>query len=263
MRRLWAVALAFAALSAAADDWVTVPFITTPDEVVHRMLELAGTGERDLVIDLGSGDGRIVIAAAREFGARGVGIELDRGLVEKSRGNAVKAGVADRVSFVHGDVLQTDISAATVVTVYLLPALINRLQPIFLASLEPGTRIVSHSFTMAGWRPDARETLRIAKPHPGQGPESTLYLWIVPADLRGVWQAPGTRVRVHQNFQEVELEGRLAGRELSPSKGKLRGRELVWEADGMRFEARLQGETLAGELVYPDGHQAIRLQRER
>ena len=233
----------------AAEESLTVPFITTPDEVVHRMLQLAQTRPGDLVVDLGSGD------------ARGLGIELDAGLVESSRANAVRAGVAERVSFVRGDVLEADISAASVVTVYLLPELLNRLQPTLLQRLQPGTRIVSHAFTMTGWRPDSRETMRIAKPHPGQGDQSSLYLWIVPAEVRGVWQAEGTRIRIHQNFQDIELEGRLLGREITSSRASLRGRDVLWDANGLRFQGRLQGDRIAGELSGPDRREPLVLTR--
>ena len=126
------------------------PFVTTPSDVVMRMLRLAGAGPGDLVADLGSGDGRIVIAAARELGARGLGIELDPALVEKSRENAQAAGVADRVRFVQGDVLLADISQASVVTVYLLPQLMQKLQPRLLDELQPGSRIVSHARASRG-----------------------------------------------------------------------------------------------------------------
>src|SRR5882672_10961628 len=144
MRALLSLLLVAGACAAAAQDteW-RVPFITTPDEVVARMLALAGTRADDYVVDLGSGDGRIVIAAARKYGARGLGIELDEKLVNESRENARKAGVADRVTFVQGDVLVADFSRATVVTVYLLPGLIGQLEPRFLSGLKPGTRIVS------------------------------------------------------------------------------------------------------------------------
>src|SRR5919201_4843787 len=152
MRTLLALLVAAAALAARADenDW-RVPFIATPDEVVARMLELAGTGPEDYVVDLGSGDGRIVIAAAQRFGARGLGIELDGELVRSSRENARRAGVAERAKFIQGDVLSADFSRASVVTVYLLPQLIDELQSRFLATLQPGTRIVSHAFRAAGW----------------------------------------------------------------------------------------------------------------
>jgi precorrin-6B methylase 2 len=254
MRKLALVAFALLGMGAARADepLLPVPFITTPEEVVEGMLRLAGTGPRDLVMDLGSGDGRIVIAAAEKFGARGLGIELDGSLVEESRENARRAKVADRVSFVQGDVLAADISQATVVTVYLLPGLINRLQPRFLESLRPGTRIVSHAFAMTSWRPDRAEIVRISKPHPGQGDESRLYLWIVPAEVRGVWQAPGTRLTIHQNFQEIQIEGQLAGREITDSRARLIGREITWEANRIRFRGRIQDDRIAGELELPE-----------
>jgi precorrin-6B methylase 2 len=263
IKRFWFLIAVLFSTGGAAEESLTVPFITTPDEVVQRMLQLAETRPGDLVVDLGSGDGRIVIAAAQKFGARGLGIEIDAGLVAKSRDNAARAGVADRVSFVQGDVLAADISAASVVTVYLLPGLINRLQPRFLERLQPGTRIVSHAFAMTGWRPDRRETMRISGPHPGQGDESRLYLWIVPAEARGVWRATGTQIRIHQNFQEIELEGRLLGREITSSRASLRGREILWEANGLRFQGRLQGELIAGELVGSDRRQPLALTRAR
>ena len=261
--RLAVVAVFLSSALCAAEESLTVPFITTPDEVVQRMLALAQTRPGDLVADLGSGDGRIVIAAAQKFGARGLGIELDPGLVQRSRENAARAGVADRVSFVQGDVLATDISAASVVTVYLLPDLMNRLQPRFLQRLQPGTRIVSHSFTMTGWRPDGRETMHVAGAHPGQGDESSLYLWIVPADVRGVWQAAGTRIRIYQNFQEIELEGLLNGREISAARATLRGRDITWEANGERFEGRLQEGRITGELTGANARQPLVLTRAR
>ncbi|HEY7239181.1 MAG TPA: class I SAM-dependent methyltransferase [Burkholderiales bacterium] len=261
--RLAVVAFFLSSALCAAEESLTVPFITTPDEVVQRMLALAQTRPGDLVADLGSGDGRIVIAAAQKFGARGLGIELDAGLVQRSRENAARAGVADRVSFVQGDVLAADISAASVVTVYLLPDLMNRLQPRFLQRLQPGTRIVSHSFTMTGWRPDGRENMHVAGPHPGQGDESSLYLWIVPAEARGVWQAQGSRIRIYQNFQEIELEGRLKGRELTGSRATLRGRDIAWEANGERFEGRVEEGRITGELIGANARQPLVLTRAR
>jgi len=222
------------ALPALADenDW-QVPFITTPGDVVERMLELAGTKADDLVADLGSGDGRIVIAAARKYGARGLGIELDQKLVDLSRENARKAGVADRVAFVQGDVLEADFSKATVVTVYLLPNLISQLEPRFLA-LRPGTRIVSHSFRMPSWRPDRTVTLQVTQPHPGQGDVSTLYLWIVPADVRGVWKRGSQRVRIEQDYQEIDVDG---------ARGMLAGNAISWG----KFRGRVEGNRIVGD----------------
>ena len=212
------------------------PFITTPPAVVERMLELAGTRAEDFVVDLGSGDGRIVIAAAQKFGARGLGIELDAGLVEKSRQNAWAAKVAEKAQFVHGDVLVADISKATVVTVYLLPALMTKLQARFIDELAPGTRIVSHAFGMAGWAPDRSETVTLTERHRGQGDESTLHLWIVPAEVRGVWRGPGVQVRIEQNYQRIEVDGAAA---------TLAGRDIAWSG----FRGRVEGNRIVGELA--------------
>lgn len=243
------VALACVCAAHAADPPERAPFVTTPEEVVERMLALADTRADDVVMDLGSGDGRIVIAAARRFGARGVGIELDARLVEVSRENARSAGVADRVRFALGDVRHADLSPATVVTVYLLPAIMNQLQPKFLTELKPGARIVSHAFAMAGWKPDRTETVRLSRRHEGQGDESRIHLWVVPAQVRGEWSAPGWRLWLSQNFQEVELEAEHAGRRLAVVEARLRGTEFAFAADGLRYAGRVEGDRLVGELV--------------
>ncbi|HUQ25518.1 MAG TPA: methyltransferase domain-containing protein [Burkholderiales bacterium] len=236
MRLLVAVLLC-ASMAAARGEEVEwqVPFITTPEEVVERMLELAGTRADDLVVDLGSGDGRIVIMAARKFGARGLGIELDQRLVEKSRDNARAAGVAARVSFMQGDVLTADISKASVVTVYLLPGLIGQLQQRFTGELRPGTRIVSHAFGMTGWTPDRTGVMRLTKSHPGQGDESRLFLWIVPADVRGLWRGDGHRFSIEQNYQQIEVDG---------VNGRLSGSDVSWG----RFRGRVDGDRMSGEM---------------
>jgi SAM-dependent methyltransferase len=150
-------------------------FVATPEQVGIEMLELAGVTKDDVVYDLGSGDGRLVIATAREFGARGVGVELDAKLVQDSRESALKAGVADRALFLWQDIFQADIAPATVVALYLSPALNLKLRPKLLRELRPGTRIVSHDFDMGDWRPT--RTLRVK----GPTREHTIRLWIVPA----------------------------------------------------------------------------------
>jgi protein-L-isoaspartate O-methyltransferase len=250
MKALAGLVLGLAAGMACADEneW-RPPFITTPPEVVERMLELAGTRANDLVIDLGSGDGRIVIAAAMIYGARGLGIELDAALVEKARDKARAGGVDERVRFVQGDVLVADISQATVVTVYLLPALMAKLQSRFIDELAPGTRIVSHAFGMAGWAPDRSETVRISGRHPGQGDESLLHLWIVPADVRGVWRGAGLQVRIEQNYQKIEVEG--------TRRASLSGRDIAWDDGAGPFRGRVEGNRIVGELR----GRAIELQR--
>jgi len=237
---LAAALLLTAAARADENEW-QVPFITTPTEVVERMLEFAGTRPGDLVADLGSGDGRIVILAAQKFGARGLGIELDQSLVEKSRANAKAAKVEDLVRFVQGDVLEADFSKATVVTVYLLPGLITKLERRFLTELAPGTRIVSHAFTMTGWKPDQTRLLRVAGAHPGQGDESRLCLWIVPADVRGEWRGGPWRLRIEQNYQEIEIEG--------AKEAKLSGREISWTIGDASFRGRVDGATITGRVT--------------
>jgi SAM-dependent methyltransferase len=151
-----------------------VPYVQTPDRVVQEMLALADVRPDDVVYDLGAGDGRVVIAAARWRGAHGVGIEIDPDLVRHARHEAERAGVADRVRFETGDLFAAPLGAATVVTLYLSPELNARLRPRLLAELRPGTRIVSHQFPMADWRPAQSVTLTV------DGREHVLHLWIVP-----------------------------------------------------------------------------------
>ncbi len=149
-----------------------VPYVRTPERVVHEMLALASVGPRDVVYDLGAGDGRIVIAAARWRGARGVGIEIDADLVRQARRDAERAGVADRVRFEAQDLFVTDLREATVVTLYLSPELNARLRPRLLADLRPGARIVSHQFPIGDWAPTETRRLRV------DGREHVLYLWL-------------------------------------------------------------------------------------
>jgi len=249
LRGLFIAAATAAAFCAGAQEVERAPFITTPPDVVASMLRFAGTGPDDLVADLGSGDGRIVIAAAREFGARGLGIELDAALVEKSRDSARAAGVAERVSFVRGNVLSADISKASVVTIYLLPGLINQLQRRFLDELRPGTRIVSHAFTMVGWQADRSETVRIEpQGETRQGGSSTIFLWVVPAKARGTWTGGDLRLKISQSFQEIDVEGTTAGKPLAGVRATLSGNDIAWEARGVRFRGRVAGDRIVGEL---------------
>jgi len=164
-----------------------VPYIRTPQAVVDKMLDLAEVGPDDFLIDLGSGDGRIVITAAQKRGARGFGVELDPSLVEASNETARKAGVGERARFFARDLFDTDIREATVLTMYLLPHVNLQLRPRLLAQLKPGTRVVSHDWDMGEWQPDAKAVLEgLVKPvMPIQA--STVYLWIVPARVAGSW----------------------------------------------------------------------------
>jgi ribosomal protein L11 methylase PrmA len=155
------------------------PFVVTPPDVVDRMLTLANVGPRDVVYDLGCGDGRIVIAAAQKFGARGVGVDIDPARIYDAEQNAKRAGVEKRVTFILQDALKTDVSDATVVTLYLLSALNVQLRPILTRQLRPGARIVSHSFAMGDWEPEVVDTFRSA-----DGLNRTLYLWKTDGKVR-------------------------------------------------------------------------------
>jgi len=183
-----------------------VPFVTTPDRVTLAMLQAAKVGPQDYVIDLGSGDGRIVITAARRFGASGLGVEIVPDLVAQSRENARIAGVEARAHFREGDLFETDLRPATVVTLYLLPDVNLQLRPRLLA-LVPGTRIVSHDWDMGDWKPDKTITLDVPEKQVGLEKVSRVHLWIVPARIDGEWcgrgAARGTRLALRQEFQHV------------------------------------------------------------
>ena len=192
-----ALAIGLQGASRAQDE---VPFITTPDPVTLAMLQLAGVRSNDFVVDLGSGDGRIVITAASRFGARGLGVEIDPSLVARSRDNARAGGVADRVEFRLQDLFQTDLSVAQVVTLYLLPEVNLQLRPRLLA-MAPGTRIVSHDWDMGDWQPDRQRTLDVPEKAIGRDKRSTVYLWLVPAQVQGLWCTAGGSLAVTQRFQ--------------------------------------------------------------
>jgi len=181
-RRGWSLGLAVVMLGAVfvlgcapGRRFPDVPYVATPDRVITEMLRIASVGPDDLLYDLGSGDGRIVIAAARQFGTRGVGIEIDPALVEVANENARQAGVTHLVRFVQGDIFVADFSKATVVMLYLLPELNLRLRPRLLTELAPGTRVVSHNYDMGTWVP--QRSLRITADHR----DHYVYFWVVPA----------------------------------------------------------------------------------
>lgn len=166
-----------AAVPATSTQASLAPYVPTPQDVVERMLTLAGVSKNDVVVDLGSGDGRLVVTAAKQFGARGIGIDIDPARIADGRANAAKAGVESMVEFRQEDALQADVSKATVVTLYLLSGSNVRLRPHLLSQLKPGARIVSHQFGMGDWAPDKVETFTDSN-----GTSRTLYLWTVGAN---------------------------------------------------------------------------------
>jgi SAM-dependent methyltransferase len=175
----FAASLLAASLPAASpgqeSSWTSgAPYVSTPPEVVDRMLALAGVASGDVVYDLGCGDGRIVIAAVRTPGVRGVCVEIDASILKEARANAERAGVADRIRFVEGDLFEVPISDATVVTLYLLPLVNRQLRPRLLAELKPGTRVVSHRFDMGDWKPERTVTVDV------EGRQAVVHRWVIP-----------------------------------------------------------------------------------
>ena len=191
-----------------------VPFITSPDNVTLEMLNAAGVKRGDHVIDLGSGDGRIVILAAKRFEATGLGVEIDPRLVEISKTNARNADVADKAEFLQQDLFKTDLAAATVITMYLLSEVNLQLRPSLLA-LKPGTRIVSHDWDMGDWQPDRTTVVPVPNKAVGLEKSSKVHLWTVPARVDGLWCATGllrgASIRLTQRYQV--FEGVLAWRD--------------------------------------------------
>jgi hypothetical protein len=233
-----------------------VPFVTTPTPVVQGILDLAAVGPSDFIIDLGSGDGRIVIAAAHERGARGFGVEIDGRLVDRANEAARVAGVADRAEFLVQDIFETVLSPATVVTMYLLPDVNLALRPRLLGMLRPGTRIVTHDYDLGDWEPDARVHLQAPGKTVGLRKESDLFLWVVPADVTGRWRGgDGTLLEFTQRFQKVSVRVRGSGR-TRVLEGRLRGEVLDIPPGGPGepgWRLRVEGERLIGTRVDAGG----------
>jgi SAM-dependent methyltransferase len=250
-----------------------LPYVPTPPEVVAEMIQMARITPDDVIYDLGCGDGRIVITAARKFGARGVGVDIDPELVKESQENARKAGVADRVNFFERDLFQTDLREATVLTLYLLPELNLLLRPKIFQELRPGARILSHDFDMGEWKPDQTAVVPNAR-YFFEGKfshqrDARIYYWVMPADAAGSWRwripAPGgeqeVRLQLSQKFQEItgkvtigRAEGALEDLRLSGDRIRF---TVVHEAGGgketLRFQGRISGNTLQGRVEAQGG----------
>jgi hypothetical protein len=223
-----------------------VIFIATPEGVSMEMLRLGSVTERDVVFDLGSGDGRVVVAAARDFGARGVGVEIDPELVKSSRDLAYGAGVTERTTFLWQDLFATDLRPATVVTLYLRDDVNLRLRPKLLGELAPGSRVVSHDFDMGDWRPDRTQRVR------GPNRNHTLYLWMVPADVAGVWRTRvGDRdgmLSLSQRYQVLGGTLSLDGHELAITAARLSGDRITLTAGLHVLTGRVSGDAIEGHV---------------
>ncbi len=233
-----------------------VPYVQTPPRVVRRMLQMAEIKSSDVLWDLGSGDGRIVIAAATEFGARAVGYEIDPALIRESRARAQRAGVASRTKFLEKDLFSLAFAEPSVVTLYLLPEFNMKLRPMLLAQMRPGTRVVSHEWDMGDWQPD--ETLVVRSPEKpyGTNREHKMMLWVIPAPVAGRWRIE-TAMPHPANGLTIELTQRIQILDPTPDRGEtpwahLRGTSLAigWNEVSTRWALRGQiaGGQWRGEL---------------
>ncbi len=248
------LALGFAAAHAQTQDTLPAPigqvskdsvWVPTPDLLIHRMLQLADTTRRDFVIDLGSGDGRIPIAAAKVFGARALGVELEQNLIDYSIRSAKRQGVAGRAKFIKQDLFETDLSKATVIAMYISPPVMEKLRAKLL-TLAPGTRLVSHHFTLGDWTPD--EMVQVE--------ERRAYLWLVPAQVEGRWAMrmgdTDYALRFEQAHQMLSSAADIDGRPTTAFGARLRGDTIRFNlidrnGDSRLFTGRVQGKAMRGD----------------
>jgi hypothetical protein len=233
------------------------PYVPSPQSVVSDMLRYADVGKEDFLIDLGSGDGRIVLTAAKVFGARGFGVEIKDDLVKRANEAAQKEGLADRVKFMKQDLFKTDISQASVITMYLLPDTVNLLKDKFLTELRPGTRIVSHDYPLTGWIPEKYVQMDLEDKVQISGVTTTLiYLYIVPAKVAGQWQVrmppaiskqPAT-LSLKQQLTRVSGSLAVDGKEIPLEDVKLRGDHLSFKLAGRsgQYSGVVKGGEIAG-----------------
>jgi len=267
---LWAVAM-LSAPARAQEGAGDVVYVPTPQIVVDTMLRMAKITANDYLVDLGSGDGRIVITAAKKFGANGIGVDLDRVLLRMATNNARREGVSDRAQFVEQNLFETDLSKATVISSYLLPEMNEKLRPKILA-LRPGTRVVAHDYHMGDWPADDNDTLSVPEKTVGNPGISYVYLWIVPANASGKWQvkltgapASAAEVELTQRFQMLDGNGRVGDRPGRVQGGRVRGEDLTfWVATGqgptlqrLEFVGKVKGNEMSG-IVRIHGEKDVR-----
>jgi precorrin-6B methylase 2 len=216
-----------------------VVWVPTSQALVNRMLDMAKLTPSDIHYDLGSGDGRTVITAAKR-GARAYGVEFNPDMVELSKRNAQKEGVGEKATFVQGDIFETDFTKATVITLFLLPELNVKLRPKIL-DMKPGTRVVSNSFTMGDWQADRTQNVTEKE---GCQSYCTAYLWIVPAKVEGRWKTPDGELALKQTYQKVS--GSLGSGKVD--KGAIRGEQVSFTVGGSQYTAKVSGDTMTGTV---------------
>jgi SAM-dependent methyltransferase len=256
----------------AWDDGTT-PYVVSPEEVVDRMLRLAEPKKGEFLIDLGSGDGRIVIEAAKRFGARGLGVDIDPRLVELARENARSAGVEALARFEKQDLFETNLRGADIVTAYLLPEVNLKIMPRLLEQLRPGARVVTHDYDMGPWPHDEMVELSVAEKVVGPIGRSRVYLFVVPADARGTWHSKlpghggGWEFHVVQNYQMLDVTAYAGGRAQAVRGTRLRGEEIRLVVTGVvgdkawnhAFRGVIDGNSIRGEVTISDGEQTRKM----
>lgn len=271
IRMQWIFALALvllAPVATAQEGRGDVVYVPTPQVVVDGMLRMANVGTNDYVIDLGSGDGRIVITAAKKHGARGFGVDLDTYLLKIANSNAKKEGVADRARFIEQNLFETDLSQATVITSYLLPSMNEQLRPKLLA-LKPGTRVVAHDYAMGDWDPDDSETLIVPEKTVGDPGKSYIFFWIVPARIAGRWESQimaggklaSWQFGFEQKFQLVHGAARAGEQEVKLPQFRMVGEQLTFKLDvpaagkpvTYQFRGWVKGDAIEGTVTVGDG----------
>ena len=273
IKKVW-LALALAAFAASAlsqEGRGDVVYVPTPQVVVDEMLNMAKIGPKDFLIDLGSGDGRIVITAAKKFGSQGFGVDLDSYLLRLAREGAKKEGVTDRAQFVEQNLFETDLGRATVISSYLLPEMNLKLRPKILA-LKPGTRVVAHDYHMGDWYPDAQKDIPVPEKVVGTPGVSYIYLWVVPEKVAGKWQAQVNvagkdtpfEISFDQFFQM--LEGSLrSGADNAQLRGRVsNGDQITFTTQPKgspgnqrhEFTGRINGDAIAGTVRIGEGTSA-------
>ena len=254
-----------------AQELSKLPYVPTPQIVVDEMLKLANVTAKDFVVDLGSGDGRMIITAARNFKATGLGVDIDSKLVALSNKQAKSDGVDDRAKFIEQDMFKADIGKATVVTLYVLPDFMEKLRPKLLSELKPGSRIVAHDYYMNEWHPDRQFSLTVPEKVKANGTDKAyLYLWIVPSIVRGDWRmefdagGSGRQLIVLDFAQQYQILNASAENILGPMKidnALLRGDEISFDlsmgANSYRFTGKITDGKMEGSAVAPGGGRPV------
>jgi precorrin-6B methylase 2 len=226
-----------------------VVWVPTPQELVDKMMEMAKVTSSDFLIDLGSGDGRTVITAAK-LGAKARGIEYNPEMVQLSRENAEKAGVSDKAEFVEGDLYKADLSKATVITMFLLPEINLKLRPTLL-DLKPGTRIVSNTFTMGDWEEDYKVTT-----DDNWNSWNTAFMWIIPAKVDGSWKIGDGELQLNQEYQKFSGTYKVGGKFTNVTDGKLLGDEITFTINNDKYTGKVDGNSMKGTVISASGTKA-------